>query len=433
MPRPTSSIKEYTFPADELNLLRGLAKKMKELSKLPVMAERRMLWQGINDGIPGTRPPFALESWTFDRDFMPESIFQCKSEFGRKWEKYFLRHIRHQEILGDDHVCPGTIDMFWHVWIDEFGMEIPTEYVKDAEGYVTGYHFDCPIKDLETDGYGMIKPSEFGVDREETMAEKKCLEDSFGDILPVVIRSGTYGFNCLTQRLMRLMPQDAFFMAMCNCPDKLMELLGLLRDNAKNVSLWAEREGLLVLNNENQCTCGTCYNFTTQLPKQPVQPGRVKLKDMWGVMDSQETVGVSPAMFESIIFPFYAELAELFGLLYWGCCEPVDPIWESCLSKLPNLKALSISRWANQEFMADALMGKGIVYSRKPNPNLLGVDVVLNEEAWAAEIRGTLELTVKRGIPVEFVVRDVYTMHRNLDKARRAVEIARREIDRFYK
>jgi hypothetical protein len=122
----------------------------------------------------------------------------------------------------------------------------------------------------------------------------------------------------------------------------------------------------------------------------------------------------------------------MFGLVYWGCCEPADPLWASSLSKLPNLKAVSISRWANQRFMAEALAGKGIVFSRKPNPNLLGVDVKLNEEAWAAEIRSTIEATAGKDIPLEFVVRDVYSMHGDVGKARRAVEIARREIDRVW-
>lgn len=264
------------------------------------------------------------------------------------------------------------------------------------------------------------------------MAEKTFLEETFGDILPVVVRSDTFG-NCnLTQRLMRVMSQESMFMALYDCPEELSGLLGLLKNNALDMSKWAEREGLLVLNNENQYTCGTCYNFTDLLPVQPVAPGQVKLKDMWGVMDSQETVGVSPDMFHEIFFPHYRELAELFGLVYWGCCEPADPIWESSLSKLPNLKAVSISRWADQEYMAEALKGTGIVYSRKPNPNLLGVDVELNEKAWTEEIRSTLEQTAKRDIPTEFVMRDVYTMHRNLNKAARAVELAREEINKFY-
>jgi len=421
----------YSLPDNEVGYLHDLARRQAEIAALPVMEQRRQMWTDMNDGKPGTRPPFVIETWTFDRDFMPDSIFRCKTDYGRRLESGFLRNIRHHEILDDDHVCPDTLDVGWHAWCNEFGIEIPTTYAKDAEGVNTGYHFECPIKDLN-DGFDMVKPSVFFLDRESTMAEKKFLEETFGDVLPVAMRSGTYGNNYLTQRLMRLLSMETFFLAMYDCPDKLHALMALLRDNAVRMARWAEQEGLLVLNNGNQCTCGTCFNFTTLLPKAPVAPGQVKLSDMWSGMDSQETVGVSPELFHEFCFPYYRDVASLFGLVYWGCCEPADPIWETSLSKLPNLKAVSISRWANQPFMAEALAGKGIVFSRKPNPNLLGLDVKLNEEAWAKEIRETLEITAGKNIPLEFVVRDVYTMHGNLNKPRRAVEIARREIDRFF-
>lgn len=422
----------YTLPAEDRTYLRGLAQRQAEIAALPVMTERRRLWTDMNDAKPGARPPFVLETWTFDRDFMPSSIYRCKSDYGRGLETGFLRHIRHHEMLGDDHVCPDTLDMGWHVWCDEFGVEIKTQYAKDSEGVSMGYHFECPIKDL-CDGFDMVKPSTFGLDREGTAAEKQFLEETFGDILPVVIRSGTFGNNYLTQRLMRLMSMETFFMAMYDAPDKLHAVMAMLRDNSMRMSHWAEQEGLLVLNNGNQCTCGTCFNFTTLLPRRKIEPGKVKLSDMWGSMDSQETVGVSPELFHEFCFPYYRDLATLFGLVYWGCCEPADPIWEKSLSKLPNLKAVSVSRWANQRYLADAFEGKGIVFSRKPNPNLLGLTAELDENAWAEELRETLKIVAGRNIPLEFVVRDVYSLHGNLGKLRQAVEIARREIDRFYR
>ena len=421
----------YQLSTEERTYLRKLARQQADLAALPVMQSRRKQWTDMNDGIPVTRPPFVIESETFDRDFLPDSLFHCTSEYGRRLERRFLRHIRHQEILNDDHVCPDTLDLGWHVSSNEFGIDIPTEYKKDSEGVVTGYHFTCPITDL-SQGFAMVKPSTFAVDRDGTMAEKEFLEETFGDLLPVVMRSGVYGNTYLTQRLMRLMSMETFFIAMYDCPDQLHALLGLLRDNAIRMCRWAEAEGLLVLNNGNQCTCGTCFNFTTQLPRRVVAPATVKLSDMWAGMDSQETVGVSPELFHEFCFPYYRDMAEMFGLVYWGCCEPVDPIWELSISKLPNLKAVSISRWANQPYMFEALNGKGIVYSRKPNPNLLGVDINLNEAAWAAEIRSTLEIAAGKNVPLEFVVRDVHSFHGNLTKARRAVEIANQEIDKFY-
>ncbi len=421
----------YALPAEERLHLRQLARRQAEIAALPIQQVRRALWAGVNDDRAGARPPFAIESWTFDRDFMPASLLRCTSDYGRRLENGFLRHIRHHEILGDDHVCPDTLDMGWHVWCDEYGVEIKTEYLKDSEGIVTGYHFDCPVKDL-AQGFDLIKPSRFGVDREGTQEEFAFLSETFGDILPVAIRSGTYGNNNLTQRLMRICSQETMFLAMYDAPEQLHALLALLRDNAKRQAQWAEAEGLLELNNQNQCTCGTCFNFTETFPKTRPARGQVRLIDMWTAMDSQETVGVKPKLFHEFFFPYYRELAGLYGQVYWGCCEPADPLWEGSLSKLPNLKSVSISRWAKQDFMAEVLDGRGIVFSRKPNPNLLGVDKVLNEEAWAAEIRSTLAAVKNRRVPLEFVVRDVYSMHGDLGKARRAVEIAQREIDAVY-
>jgi len=421
----------YTLPENERVYLRELAKRQAEIAALPIMAQRRQMWTDMNDDKPGARPPFVIETWTFDRDFMPASIYHCESDYGKRLENGFLRNIRHHEILDDDHVCPDTLDLGWHVWCDEFGLQIHAEYAKDAEGVTTGYHFDYPIKDLN-DGFEMLKPATFGVNRESTLEEKAFLEQTFGDILPVAMRSGTYGSNYLTYSLVRLMGMEAFFTAMYDCPEQLHALMALLRDNSIRMSRWAEAEGLLVLNNGNQCTCGSCFNFTTLLPTHEVAPGQVKLSDMWGAMNSQETVGVSPELFHEFCFPYYRDLAAMFGLVYWGCCEPADPYWESSLSKLPHLKGVSISRWADQRYMADVLDGTGIVFSHKPNPNLLGVDPILDEDAWAAEIRNTLQLTAGKRFPLEFVVRDVYSMHGNLGKATRAVQIARREIAKYF-
>jgi hypothetical protein len=93
------------------------------------------------------------------------------------------------------------------------------------------------------------------------------------------------------------------------------------------------------------------------------------------------------------------------------------------------LKKVSISRWCDQRFMGEALQGTEIVFSRKPDPNFLSVDEKLDEEAWTSHIRESLEAA--RGVFMEFIIRDVYTVHGNLNNARRAVQIARNVIDQF--
>ena len=114
--------------------------------------------------------------------------------------------------------------------------------------------------------FGLLKPATCRVDRERTWAWKAFVEDLLDGLLPVEIRSGTYGNTNLTNRVIVLMGMEAFFTAMFDVPEEVHRLMGYLRDNGLRVMRWAETEGLLRLNNENQACCGTSYNFTTKLP-----------------------------------------------------------------------------------------------------------------------------------------------------------------------
>jgi hypothetical protein len=309
---------------------------------------------------------------------------------------------------------------------NELGVPIVRHPIADADGIETGWEWEHPIKDLERD-LGLLKPAVCSVDRESTWAWQAFLDELLGDALPVVIRTGCFGNTMLTYRVVELMGMQAYFMAMLDAPDEVHRLMAFLRDNALRVMRWAEAEGLLRLNNGNQDSFGSSYNFTTKLPAPGYDGESVRLRDMWGNANSQETVGISPRMYHDFCAPYYAEVCAPVGLVYYGCCEPAHPFWDD-ISAYPNLKKVSISRWCDESMMGEALRGTEIVFSRKPDPNFLSVDKRLNEEAWAAHIRDTLKAT--RGVFTEFIIRDVYTVHGNLGNARRAVEIAREEIDR---
>ncbi len=419
---------EWQLDREEKVYLRELASKQAEYAALPIMAERKQMWYDLNDAKPGARPPVIVETWTFDRDFMPEGVLRCTSEVGRGIEWQLLRNIRNHELINDDKVIPDTFDIGWNTEIDEFGVQIATETVADGQGVATGYRFLHPIKNLKED-LALLKPATCRVDRDRTLAWKAFLEDLFEGIMPVEIRTGTFGGTMLTHRVIELMGMETFFLAMLDCPDETHQLMRFLRDNCLRVMHWAESEGLLRLNNGNQDSFGSSYNFTTKLPTSGMVDNKVKLSDMWGCANSQESIGISPSMFHEFCFPYYREVCQPMGLLYFGCCEPAHPFWED-LRNLPHLKKISISRWCNQQYMGEALQGTEIVFSRKPDPNFLSVDEHLDEEAWAAHIRESLEAA--RGVFLEFIVRDVYTVHGDLNNPRRAVEIARREIDRHY-
>ncbi|MCE9614945.1 MAG: hypothetical protein K8T26_11750 [Lentisphaerae bacterium] len=417
---------DWTLPASERTYLRELAYRQAAYAALPIMEQRKRQWYAHNDGQAGTRPPVVIETWTFDRDFLPASLFHCTTETGREIERHLLRHIRNHELIDDDKVIPDTFDVGWYTRTNQLGVNVAREEIKDSQGVETGYHFIHPITNLARD-LALVSPVDCRVDRPATLARKAFLDDLLGDILPVRIQSGKIAWTGLTSMIIRLMGMEAFFIAMYDTPDLVHQLMVRLRDNALAVMRWAEAEGLLQVNNGNEESFGSSYNFTTRLPAADYAGGPARMKDMWGSSESQETVGISPDMFGEFCAPYYRDVCEPFGLLYWGCCEPAHPLWEH-ISRMPHLKKVSISRWCDQRFMGEALRGTDIVFSRKPDPRFIGVDVALNEDAWATHVRETLEAT--RDVFVEFIYRDVYTVHGDLDKVRRAVAIARREIER---
>jgi len=88
---------DWELPDKERQYLRELARKQAEYAALPVMAERKRMWYDLNDSHAGARPPFIVETGTFDRDFLPESVLLCETDTGRVIERQLLRNIRNHE------------------------------------------------------------------------------------------------------------------------------------------------------------------------------------------------------------------------------------------------------------------------------------------------------------------------------------------------
>ena len=96
------------------------------------------------------------------------------------------------------------------------------------------------------------------------------------------------------------------------------------------------------------------YTSTDELPGPEIAARRqLTSHDVWGFLDSHETTGISPDMYAEFVFPYYKRIAEQYGMLSYGCCEAVAPIWDKCLHAMPNLRKVSISPWCNEELMGE--------------------------------------------------------------------------------
>lgn len=417
----------FNITKKERDYLRDLARKQLEYANLPVMEKRKKLWYAHNS-LKGERPIIVMEMETFEEDLLPRP--ECQSVAAQEIEKNLQRRIINHEFIDDDKVVSPYYTVNWKIILKEFGVLFKRIYSRDGHGKSIGYTEKYPIKNLKKD-MSLLKPSTFIVDRDYTLAWKAFIEDIIGDILPVRIKNDSLRWHVApSQKAFHLMGLETLMLSMIDYPKEIHKLYNFLSEDIYSFVKWQEQENLLTLNNENDFTGAGSYGFTDELPVDNRKvSSNISPKDLWGNMNSQESVVVSPKMYGEFIFPYYYKLASKFGLVYYGCCEPVHDIWDKYISYLPGLRKVSISPWCDEKFMGEALKGSNVIYSRKPSPNFVGVGS-FDKEEFARHIKKTLNAAT--GCSLELIFRDIYTLSGDKSKPGNAVKITRRLIDEMW-
>ncbi len=133
---------------------------------------------------------------------------------------------------------------------------------------------------------------------------------------------------------------------------------------------------------------------------------------------------VSPAMFKEFEVDYASKICARFGLVYYGCCDPLD-LKMNEVRLIPNVRKISMSPWVNEERGAEAI-GSAFVYSRKPNPALLAMEG-FDPELVRADLAATRKVCEKCGCPLEFILKDICTVRdqplRLFEWARIAMEV----------
>jgi hypothetical protein len=272
---------------------------------------------------------------------------------------------------------------------------------------------------------GRIGLPRITVDYRTTLETLALAEEVFRGILAVGLRGVWWWSMGMTYDLARLVGLEKMLYLMYDDPAMIHRIMGLLRDGYLSKLDFLEKNGLLSLNNNHSYVGSGGIGYSRELPRRALDGTPVMAGDMWCLTESQETIGVSPEQFAEFVFPYQLPLQERFGLNCYGCCEPLDSRWH-VVKKIPRLRRVSVSPWADQGRMAEFL-GDGYIFSRKPAPSLLAVPR-MDADAVRADIRNTLEVT--RGCVVELIMKDNHTLGGNPDNLVQWVRIAREEIDR---
>jgi len=147
--------------------------------------------------------------------------------------------------------------------------------------------------------------------------------------------------------------------------------------------------------------------YTDELPAPGYNPEKPRTKDIWMFGLAQMFSMVSPKMFKEFEIDYASRICARFGLVYYGCCDPLDKKMAQ-VRMLPNVRKVSMSPWVNQECGAEEI-GNDYVYSRKPSPALLAYDsfdsLMVREDLLA-----TRSICEKYHCPLEIILKDISTV-----------------------
>lgn len=397
----------------ERQVLRRLAEQVAEIAALPIQAERSRLWLAMNSLHP-ERPLVLADPQNGWCELVPDSTLECQAPLLRGWEQSLRRTIFRHQHLRDDWPVTNRFNVNWVVEVGGYGLQ-ETQVRSEERG---SYTWDPPIK--TAGDFEKLHPRRIRVEHTRTAQNVALAEEILGDLLEVHRLGESMCRVKLTRVLIHLRGLQQMMLDMYDNPALLHLLMAFLADDFLNEWKTYEREGVLTLNNQPDSVMGSgSLGHTDQLPAADFN-GRVRPEDMWCWGESQETVGVGPQKFAEFVLQYQLPLMNRFGLVDYGCCEPLDNKFDLLIRHIPRLRSVAVSPWCNRKIAAEKL-GDRYVYVWKPNPTPIcspQPDFTTAER----DIHDTLEIA--RGCNLVIVMKDTSTFHNEPWRVTRWTEIA---------
>ncbi len=397
-------------------ILRNLASRFYEIGTSELMNKRRLQWTRLND-LAGTEPLLLIYPEGAWRELDNFIMLECQDPICREFELKMRRQFYQFDNFGDDMVINPYFETPQFITDSGWGVEIIKNHSEMATG---SWKAEPPIKDLHDD-LDKLSKREISFDAVKTDLYFNLANEAFGDLLPVYKRSDFFWSAGLTRDIIDLVGLQEFMMLMFDDPDGLHKLIKFIQEDYFHYLDQLENLGLVESNSNCWHIGSGGLGFNSSLPGFTGN-GKLKYTDCWGLIESQETVGVSPEMFGEFIWPYQKELAKRFGFLYYGCCEPVESRFKY-IKEAKNLRAISCSPWSNVDKCAEEY-GRNYAIYRKVNPGNIAVHFC--ENALRQDIRRSLDALGLLNLAI--ILKDTHTISNQVDRYRQWVAIAREEM-----
>jgi hypothetical protein len=414
----TNQPTDERIASDEREVLRRLAGQVAELAARPVEDAKRALWRRLN-GLQSARPVVFCDPENAWSEIVPAESLSCRHELARAWEFTLRREVFWGAEIGDDRVVNPYFALPYIYAQSDWGLREE----RHGGGDGTGYAWRPALADWSD--IDQIHAPRIAVDHAATERIRALADATFGDLLPARVDMIWLWTQGLTQPLSLLRGMGQMMFDMMDAPEQLHRLMQRLQAATLERMAFLEASNLLCLNNNGTYVGSGGFGWTDELPQADFA-GHVRLRDLWGFCESQETVGISPRMFDEFVLQYQLPILARFGLVCYGCCEPLEKRWPY-IEKIPRLRRVSVSPFANSGRMAE-LLGDRYVFSLKPNPVDLAGDH-FDEDAIRTGLRRKLQAA--RNCHIEIIMKDTHTLRCDPRRAIRWTQIARAEAERL--
>ncbi|AEF82637.1 hypothetical protein [Leadbettera azotonutricia] len=383
------------------NLLQELARQTAELSARDINQERIRRMRQMN-GLKPVRPLVWIDELPWhEMDIDGQLALRCESEKAKEMERYFRRILFRWKYIQADMVVENAYYIEKAYTDSGIGIEAKENILSsDKNNSIVSHQM---IDQLDTDKkLDSLKMPVIKALPDIDKANFEFAEEMIGDIMPVKLR----GYPCLHSpwdHISWLRGVENCFIDMADRPEFVHKMIRKFTDAGLCKYTQMEEQGLLDFNiSAIHCTPPYCDDT----PAKDYTGGKIRLKDVWFRGAAQLFSSASPAMQDEYDLQYMRELMDKCAISYYGCCEPLDR-FIPYLKKVPNLRKIGVSPWANVRSSAEQI-GGNYVLARKPNPaNVAGV---FNPEAVKKEITETVECCIENKCPYEFVLKDISTV-----------------------
>lgn len=400
----------------DIAIIRELAAKKADIAALPAQEEKRALWRKLN-ALKPERPMVAIDQvcWN-EMNVDNELTLRCTDPELRGYEDHLRRTIFQWKHFPVDMVVDPYIHVSKAIHNTGFGISVQEKTaVTDPTSGVVGHKYRNQFETEED--LQRIQMPKLSHDEAETARRLAFAQEVFDGI--VGVRPwGLDAYLSLWDPISTWMGVDGVLYGIIDRPDYVHKLVGRVTDGYMGIFDQAEEQGLLC-GPQNWVHCTGA--FTDELPAPGYDPAKPRTKDMWAMGLAQMFSTVSPKIFKDFEVDYVSRLCARFGLVYYGCCDPLDGKMNE-VRMIPNVRKVSMSPWVNEERGAEEI-GHDYAYSRKPSPAFLAHDP-FDPEAVRADLQNTRDICEKYGCPLEYILKDISTVRYQPQRLFKWAEVA---------